>query len=149
MEFSSPSSMQEAKGVLWSQRLSSAHLSSNLPPPPPLWESVDTFVPEDLESGALVQIALDANLATVFDSLLDDDGVEIELVDIATCSEVKETDIPQRVAFRDLVATQTKLNHVSIGIQRPKATGGFETLLCPSADLLCGACDKLIVLAFS
>lgn len=145
-EFHSPSAMAHARSLLESSASTSSLGSSS-------FTILDLFVPEDFESGALVQIALDEHLESVFEQLLSA-KMDLQLDDIGNYLHADEkhgvVDSKRPLTFGEVSEKIHKKGNVLVGLQRRCTTTRHpETILCPSKLLLCEPGDKLIVLHFA
>ena len=140
-EFHSPKAMHHARGLLLRQPSSSSSSS---------FAVLDLFVPEDLESGALVQIALDEALASVFDQLLSA-RMDLELDDLDAYYVGLGRPGGGSLTFGELAERVHASGEVLIGLQRPTKGGPTRhprTILAPEKSLPCEPGDRLVVLRF-
>eukprot|EP00953_Heterococcus_sp_UTEX-ZZ885_P034530 17869-Heterococcus_DN1.PRE.4 len=137
------------------------------------WSAVDYFLPEDLDSGVLVQVALEPDLSYAFEELLRPDaGFEIYMRDIAdygyassssTANTVDKlhssssgsSEVVGEATFLELAARAEAQGHVAIGIDRARTDSSSsgsserEQILCPDkrTQYTLRKGDRLIVLA--
>jgi len=135
-EFSNPKAMRRTQAVL---EESNEALG--------LWQSLDLFVPEDLESGCIVQVAMDDNLSALFGELMSN-HVDLDLGgEVGKPTAFQELKKRVRAQNAAVVAAnpQNADRVVLLGLKEPDG----DMVLCPADDYVCVGDEQTVLLRFT